>query len=113
MYLQFLYACLNAVFLKSEKFLPDVCLLESGICLGELGAVCMFQEVFKEVIERFVVDEFGGFVLISVRQISQDLLRNIHDLIRLPEIIKPRFQVGAIAFAINFKVQFNIACLLT
>ena len=67
------------------------------------------EEIFKNVEERFVVDEFRRVILVKLVEVLQDFRFDVLNERRVvPQFIEPSFQVAPVAIAVHFQIEFDV-----
>ena len=101
----------DAVALELEKGLPDPRVHDLDVLIEQAALFLVGQEVLKNVEEGLVVDEFRGVVLVKLVEVERGppaLRPRPESVASLPELIEPRFQVPAVAGAVDLQIQFDV-----
>lgn len=104
----------DAVALKLKKRFPDPRLKEAGLPQICVRLACIAKELFEDVVERLVIDELGGVIVVKLLEIAEDILFDILDERRArPQFIEPLLEFLPVAVAVNNEVQFEVVVAIT
>ena len=98
-----------SVLLKLEERLPDSAIKQRCFPQFIIGLPGLAQELFKQVVERLVVDELGRMVDVKLLEMTQDVFLDVlYQLLIAPYLAEPLLEFGPVSVAVDEQVEFNV-----